>query len=470
MTSLTQRLLSAEAKRRKEGASSSKVRGLLASLSEKQRAFVTDRGRFKVAVCPRRAGKSISLCAYMVAECMRAPDTPVLYLALTRESAKAAVWDVLLRMLDEHDIGYDARPSALHIKFHNGSFIQLFGGDTPNSRHRLRGRKFKLVCVDEAGFVNDSHFDELIYAILPALADLKGTMAMASSPGEVMDGFFYHAYAGDMKASWSQHHWDLLDNPLFMQPSDNPLYKTRGEEELDTICNLQFGGNREHPAFLREYRGRYVQDNSKLIYPFTKDNLLDASHELPDETHAIGVDFGVSSESAIVVLKFSPYTKECHFVDSWSRKNATVDELAAEIMSRQEKFKTFITIADTGGLGAASAQELRSRYHMSITAADKKDKVFFQRMMANDLLSGYIKVVRGLGLIDEWSKLTKDEFGEELKGQKNHEADAALYVYRYCYARHIKHAQPKETTEQIMVRQLVEEAYREQQEAEVDNF
>ncbi len=468
MTSLNQHLRQVEAQRRNEGSSNAKVQALLKDLSPKQRAFITDRKRFKVAVTPRRSGKSYSLCAYMIAVALAKPESPILYLALTRDSAKATVWDMLLQMLDKHDISHEARPSALTIKLANGSFITLFGGDTPGARNRLRGRKFRLICVDEGAFVHGTSMDPLIFALLPSLGDYKGTLAMASSPGETMDGLFYHAYEGDMKGSWSQHHWDILDNPFFQAPATDPKYKTTGEEELHTICNLQFGGNWNHPAFLREYRGKYVQDNSKLVYPFTAVNVIPAPTPLDAEQHIIGVDFGVTSESAIVVGKFSEYSKEFQIVDSWSRKNASVDELAAEIMSRQEKYKAYHTVADTGGLGAATAQELRSRYHMSIIAADKRDKVFFQRTMAADLLSGYIKVVKGLGVLDEWAKLIRGDDGEEIKGMKNHEADAALYAWRFGYSKFLKYAAPRLTDDQIMIQQLIQSVATERAEAETD--
>lgn len=414
------------------------------------------------------SGKSRSICAYLIKTALEKPKNPVLYLGVTRDSAKAAVWDLLVSMLQDYNIGHEARPSALTIRLSNGSLITLFGADATAARDRLRGRKFALVCVDEGAFTASGSFDQLIYSLLPALADYRGTLAMASSPGEIPDGLFYHAYQGDFKDNWRQFHWDLTSNPHFMGPAEDPKYANRGEEELDTICRLQFGGNRDHPSFMREYLGKYVKDDTRLIYPYSNHNLIETS-SLEDALYGIGIDFGVSTDSAIVVGKYSQYSKEFHIVDSWSEPNCSVDELAAEILDRQQKYKASIIVADAGGLGAASIQELRRRYAIPIKAADKTEKTFFARLMRNDLQSGLIKCVKGIGILDEWDKLVRDDAGEEKKGQKNHQSDAGLYIWRYAHTYYLKHASPKPTEDQRMIDQLVGKLAKEKED-KTDNW
>jgi len=385
-----------------------------------------------------------------------APNTPCLYLGLTRDSAKEAVWPILLAFLEGLNIPHESRPSALAIRFPNGSNITLFGGDTPNARNRLRGRKFKIIFADETGFFTG--LDPLIHALLPMLADLKGTLAMTSSPGETLNGLFYEAYAGSQKDSWHQFRWTMRENPHFQKPAINPAYKNRAEEEIATILRLQFGGNARHPAFLREYEGLYIRDDSALIYPYTEKNLIDGPLPLPKAQYAIGIDLGVSSESAIAILKYSEYSREAQIIETWSEPRVLVDDLAQLIEYYMKKYNTSLVVADTGGLGAAFAQEFRRRYHLPVKSAEKMDKAGYQRIFANDLISGYIKIVKGLNILSEFDKIVKDEDGSEKKGQKNHEADAALYVYRYVYNLHLKHFVIPETDEAKMERQLEESA------------
>jgi hypothetical protein len=422
-------------------------------MSPAQLKFIQDPHRFKIARCARRSGKSWCGSAYMLMEALSTPNTPILYLGLTRSSAQAAVWDVLITILNTLNIPYEARPSALKITFRNRSFIRLFGADATNARDRLRGQKYKLVVVDEVGFL--SQMDGLIPALLPTLADYAGTLAMLSSPGVLLSGFFYEADVGKFKDNWSQHSWTLLDNPHFQKPASNPAkYANRGVEELDVICKTLYGGNRQHPAFLREYLGQWVRDNTSLVYPYTEANLITEPYPLQKERYAIGVDLGVSSASAISVVKYSEYSRKVQFVDCWKAKEVLIDDFADILKDYMKKYNTSLVVADTGGLGAAIVQELRKRYELPIKAADKQDKAFYQRIMANDLISGYVQAVRGLGVLSEWDRIVKNEEGEEVKGQENHTADSALYIYRYIYQTHLKSFVDPETDEDKMIRQL----------------
>jgi hypothetical protein len=428
---------------------------------------VLDPSRFKVAACSRRAGKTAAVAAYLIYECIKKSNTPTLYLGLTRESAKEAIWDMLLDLLEKHDIPHEARPSALYIRFENGSRITLFGADVPNARNRLRGRKFKLIAVDEMGFFADA--DPLIYALLPSLADYRGSLVMTSSPGEILSGLFYDAYEGSKKHQWKQFHWTLKDNPYFQRPATSPKYENAAEEELDIIAHQQFGGNRRHPAFVREYMGIYIADNTNLVYPYDMvKNVIPAPYKMTKEMYGIGIDLGSVSENAIVVVKFSAYARQVQIVRAWKQANLLIDQLAEVLKGFIDEFDPAVIVADTGGYGKGVVEELRRRYFLPIKAADKQDKSFYQRIFANDLISGYIQVVAGLNILDEWDKILRDENGDEIRGQPNHCGDAALYVYRYIYNTHLKTFKAPESDEDKMLRQAMESAQLEREEREED--
>lgn len=465
MRSLASQLLQQERDNR-ERAKLGKIVPLMRLMSPAQKKFIDDPARFKIARCSRRAGKSAADAAYLIKTCMESPASPTLYLGLTRESAKEAIWGLLIEMLVTLDIRHEARPSSLRISFPNKSFIQLFGADTPNAAARLRGRKFRLVVIDEMGFFSST--DGLIPVILPTLSDYRGTLVMTSSPGVLLSGFFYEADAGNMADQWSQHHWTMFDNPLFQGPANNPKFANRAEEELDTVCRLLYGGKREHPAFRREYLGQWVRDSSSLVYPYGDHNLLSGNIPMQHEEYAIGVDLGVASNSAIIVMKYSQYSREVQIVEEWEQSGELIDDFADRLMEYMEFYNTQVVIADTGGLGAAVVQELRRRYHLPIKAADKIDKAFFQRVFANDLISGFIKVDKRLQILSEWDRITRDEDGKEIRGPSNHKADAALYVYRYLYNTVLKMAVPVPTDEQVMIAQLEQAAMQERMVSQED--
>jgi hypothetical protein len=230
-----------------------------------------------------------------------------------------------------------------------------------------------------------------------------------------------------------------------------------------------YGGNRQHPAFVREYLGQWVRDNTSLVYPFTDENIISDPYPMDRERYAIGVDLGVSSASAISVVKYSEYSRTVQFVDSWKAKEVLIDDFADILKSYIDKYKTNLIVADTGGLGAAVVQELRKRYELPIKAADKQDKAFYQRIMANDIISKYIQVVKDHLVLGEWSRIVKNEDGEEVKGQENHVSDSSLYIYRYIYQTHLKSFVSPETDEQKMIRQIEDTVKQEKLEEESEN-
>lgn len=467
MTSLLRRAIDSEKTRRQEQGVA-KLLPLLRTLSEGQGKLIRDEARFKLARASRQSGKTHTGAAYMVYQAIRQANSRILFVGLTRDAAKEAVWDTLLTILDTLDIQYEARPSALRITFPNGSFIRLFGADTPNAKNRLRGQRFHLVIIDEGGFYQQ--LDGLMPAIMPTLATTRGTLAMLSSPGILLSGFFYDADQGDQKHLWSRYTWKLSDNPIMQRPANDPKYANRAEEELDTICKTLYNGNRNHPAFVREYLGEWVRDNTSLIYPFDEKNIIAAPYSMRGEMYGIGVDLGVTSASAIVIMKYSEYDRHVQIVDSWKASEVLIDDFADILKSFMENYKTSLVVADTGGLGAAIVQELRKRYSLPIRAAEKTDKAFHQRIFSNDLISGYIQIPQSSPILTEWARIVKDESGEEVKGQENHLADATLYIYRYIYQTYLKSYTKPETEEERMIRGITDQALREKAEAEDEAF
>lgn len=457
MSSLVQRAAKAAKQRRKAGKPVNKIELLMRILSPIQKEFVTDKARFKIARSGRRAGKTLVDAIYAIIEALSGNGTPVLYVGLTRESAKAAIWDILITTLDTLGIAYEPTESALLIKFPNKSFIQLFGADATNARSRLRGRKFKLIIVDEMGFFADG--DPLIYSLIPSLADYKGTLVMTSSPGEVLSGIFYEADQGSLKDGWSHYHWTLLDNPHFQKPSDNPKFKTNGEEELDTICRLQFKGDRNHPAFRREYLGEWITDSSARVYPHTHLNLTDSLVLVRRPLYALGVDLTNPHIAAVVVLRYSMYVRRSDFVHAELVHYTSVDSLSKRLGQIAVDFKTDLAVAHAG-TGHQLISDINRRHQLGLIAADKLDKSMYQRIFASDLLSGHIQCLQPATapLISEWSVLVKDEAGDERSGTSNILSNAALFVYRKVYQTVLSNFEEEKTEEERMIEKIEEQA------------
>lgn len=429
------------------------VAAIRAALTSHQRAFVDDPHRYKLARCTRRSGKTHMVAAYLIITCLLFPRSPTLYAGLTRDSAKEAVWDILLDMLEAHGIPHELQPSHLRINFPNDSFIQLFGCDQANARNRLRGRKFRLACFDETAFY--AALDPLVYAILPALADLAGTLCLTSSPGDLLTGLFYEADQGTLRADWRQFFWTIHDNPFFQIPSSHPDHvgKTRAEEEIATVLKFQFQGNARHASFRREWLGEWVRDASSLVYPVTEINLVDGPRKLPRQEHAIGIAFGPVSNS-VVIARHSQHTRKVHFIDA-KEIDGDLDTLAKVLKSAIRVYRPTALIAHLGPYTKDILSDLRRRYHIPVVGIPDHDRQFHQAVFATDLAAGHIKINSRCPLPAKCAKIAKDPTtGAEIPNQDSWLACAALAVYRRIYVTHLASFTKPPTEEERHIAQI----------------
>ena len=103
---------------------------LFSTAFPQQRDFVTDPAKLKALFCTRRAAKSYTAGLYMVYEALNNPGCNVLFIGLTRASAKAIIWKDILRVINRrHKIGAQFNKTDLTMTFPNGSLISVSGVD-----------------------------------------------------------------------------------------------------------------------------------------------------------------------------------------------------------------------------------------------------------------------------------------------------------------------------------------------------
>lgn len=423
-------------------------------LSPKQREFVEDPSRRKLARCGRRAGKSFMDAVYMIIICLRFPDSPVLYAGLTRDSAKEIIWPILIAVLEELNIPHTPRESRLMIEFPNGSKITIFGCDTKNARTRLRGRKFRLVIFDETAFY--AALDPLIYILLPMLADYGGSLCLTSSPGELLSGLFYEADQGRQKDKWSRYHWNIYDNPHFQKPAEDKTFRTRADEEIAFVLATEFRGDASRPEFRREWLGEWVEDSTTRVYGFTPANAVDAAYDMPKHLHAFGINLGEPFTHTLVISRYSNFSRDFQIIDCLTFNDLEVDEFFQRIQPEVKKYQPVTIAAYLDQYSPEVVDELKKRYQLPIVPVTRKDRTFYQKIMSSDFSSGFVKLVKKStqSLIDELTTIVKGKDGEEISGQPNYLSNAALAVYRKVYQTHLCNFVKPKTEEELMIEQL----------------
>lgn len=422
-------------------AGASRLGDLLATRFDKQRGVLSAKGRRVAALCTRRAGKTELVPAklYQVAE--NHPGTVLYYVAITAKRARELMWKPLLNANDTFGLGWKTNETRLTLSKGDGE-IRLVGADDMRELEKRRGDKASVVVVDEAQSFPPDVLRALLEDVLgPALVDVRGSFLLLGTPGMVCAGYWYEITRNDDEESrtkrdgrWEVFEWSGLDNP---HVAENFRLEV---EERDGIYGPL------NPTTLREYRGQWVSDANALFYSYSPArNVYDGALP-PGHTwlHVMGVDLGFDDPFAIEVLAFSYTHPIVYEVDSFKQSGLTPSEWATHIRARKDRYNPIRLVVDTGGLGKAFVEEMKSRHKLPAEPAQKQNKLDFAKLLNDDLLAGKVKALEGGGLASEWAVLPKDpdDPTREHPGFHNHCTDAALYAWREC--RHFLATAPKQ--------------------------
>lgn len=400
-----------------------------------QEEFISNESKFKALFATRRFGKSYTGGLYMVKTAYENPGVSVVYIALTRESAKKIMFkDVLKPLNRKYKLGMKFNETTLTISMPNGSVLYLMGVDSSeDEKDKLLGQKYKLAIIDECASFNID-LRELVYGTLkPAMADLGGTVAMLGTPGNLTKSLFFDITTG------TEPGWHVVKGDT----SENPFMAENWRKEIaELTANQPY--IIETPMFKQMYLGQWVIDTDALVYKFNPErNLYEV---LPLQAkgswqYILGVDLGYEDDSAFVVVAFHEFDKVLYIVDTFNRKKMDITDCADKIRQLKETHKIHKVVID--GANKQAVEEIQKRHQIPLIAADKTGKSDFIEIMNGELIQGHVKVQakNGTGLIAEWQNLVwkekkdgKVNKREENPACDNHLADACLYAWRYTYS------------------------------------
>lgn len=400
---------------------------------DKQIQAIEDPHRLKCFFTTRRGAKSYTDGIYMIKEAAENPGCNVLYLGLTRLSAKGIIWkDVLKHIATRCGLDIKFNETELYATLANGSVIYVAGVDVDeNERKKLFGRKYRLVVIDEAALFGIDLRDLVYVVIRPALADLRGTLVLSGMSSDITRGLFYDITVGK-EAGWSLHKWSAHDNPYVAK---------QWQEELDFIALQQphlLGTARFRQAYLNEW----VVDEEKLVYKYSDArNLATGVPQhlaLSGWTYILGVDTGWEDDNAFVLCGFHEHDKTLYVFKTFNKPKMTFDQVVEKIQEymRDPVFAPAKIVID--GANKQGVESMRQRSSIPFEYADKTGKVDFIEMLNGDLMQGKVKINHQCtALIDEMKALIWQTDGEAIKLPKkeeprlpNHLCDAFLYAWR----------------------------------------
>lgn len=402
---------------------------------DKQITAIEDTHRLKAFFTTRRGAKSYTDGIYMIKEAMETPNCNVLYLGLTRLSAKGIIWkDVLKHIAERCKLEIRFNETELYAVLPNGSMVYVAGVDVDeNERKKLFGRKYRLVVIDEAALFGIDLRDLVYVVIRPALADLRGSLVLSGMSSDITRGLFYDITTGK-EAGWSLHRWSAHDNPHVAK---------QWQEELDFIAKFQ-PHLLDTARFRQAYLNEWVVDEQKLVYRFHESRNLctgTPQHLSPTGwTYVLSIDLGWEDDNAFILSGFHENDKCLYVFKAYSQPKMTFDQVATKVQEfMADSMAPSKIVID--GANKQGVESMRQRYSIPFEYADKTGKADFIELMNADLVQGKIKINHLLTeLADELKSLIWKTDGDTILLPRkedprlpNHKADALLYGWRNGY-------------------------------------
>lgn len=389
-----------------------------------QDAFIKDSSKFLAALCTRRAGKTSALAERFINTMQEEPGSLSRYIALTRDSAKDIMWNVLQEAVERRNLKAEFTESNLTMTLSNGARLRLLGADMKNFARRLKGAKSPAVAIDEAQDFG-SNIEYLVDDVLtPTLLDYENSwLALTGTPGPIPRGLFYditEQKAGD----FSVHKWDLYQNPYI-----------DGKKFVDDLKRRKQWDDK-NPTFMREYLGIWVLDPDSLLIRYNKG--LNHYDSLPNAawTYLLGVDIGHRDADALAVLAWSPSSPNIYLIEERITSGQDITTLSEQIEECLAKYNISKIVMDEGALGKKIAEEIRRRKHIPVQPADKLRKMENVAFLNDYLRLGKFKAKHTSQFAKDaeqvqidWEASTPDRLVVK-KGFHSDIIDAVLYAFK----------------------------------------
>lgn len=427
------------------------------SLFREQLAFVEAKEAMRAACCGRRSGKTQGIIRKLIKKCLQRPRSVAAYFATTLARACKLVWDSpdgIPNLII--DLGLAGRCSINEtdhrVDFDNGSVLWISGCETLADARNWKGLRYDIAVVDEAQDWPEEILRFMIDEALKwALMDRwqSAELLVTGTPGPVMAGIFFEITTG-LRKGWGHYGWTAEQNPHV----DAAGFLA----ELLTERGLAI----DDPIVQREFFGRWVPDPRLTLFQYCAGRNDFAALPASDSwRHVLGMDVGLRDLNAFCLESWRRFDRTVYIQEAYAEQVAPdqppVTRFAQIVRGFQQKFgRDIFLVMDTGGLGAAIAQELVRREGLAIEAAKKTEKAATIRLMNDQLRAGRVKVSPRCGaLVNQWARLQIDEKTQiEKASQPCDLADSALYGWRFAYA-YLEQPAP-DTSKAALQRAMVE--------------
>jgi hypothetical protein len=407
-------------------------------------------GRLVSLLCGRQAGKTYLVALWLLVGALLVPGSINVYLALTKESAKRAIWPELIAV--GRALGIEESSFKLHggvVSLPNGATVLVMGTDDKATIESWRGSKLNRIVIDEMGSQPPEWIAYMVRDIVWwCILRHDGAIALLGTPGLMPDGYWFEMTKPSTRGAVGDrgelvlHEWTVYENPGIPHAPDF----------IEETLRIN-GWTRETPQFLREVMGQWTRDDAAVVYPF--DDERNGLHGLPtaNEGHTIPANSWNYTFAANVARPERVAWVVLAHNRAWP--GAVVVEAGAELLdpepgalrlrARADAYPDADMVIDPGELGAPHVESLRRRYGFAAAVAERDAKPSAIRDMRGAVLSGAVRVLRGpvtMPLRDAWNVLgwhpRKPVLHDPSKIVQDQIAAAAAYGFRRVPVREVE--------------------------------
>jgi hypothetical protein len=154
-------------------------------------------------------------------------------------------------------------------------------------------------------------------------------------------------------------------------------------------------------------------------------------------SYCLGVDIGFDDADAIAVIGWNEKAKEAYLVEEVVKNKQGISELAAQLGELIKRYNPTKVVMDTGGLGKKIAEEIRIRFALPISPAEKARKFEYIELLNDALRTKRFFARKSSRFAEdsklvEWDRDDQDPDGKPKIKDTFHSdiCDAVLYAFR----------------------------------------
>jgi phage terminase large subunit len=283
--------------------------------------------RFNVLVCHRRFGKSVLSINQLIKTAVSKPMSRCAFVAPTYRQGKSIAWEYLKQYTQPlMYLGGNKNETELKIELFNGSAIQIFGADHPDS---LRGMGFHGVVLDEYALMAPRVWTEIIR---PAISDHLGWVMFIGTP--MGHNQFWEVYDFALRG-----HKDWFGQ-LYRASETKVIPDEELKQAQEIMTDEQYQQEFEC-SFTAAVSGAYY---GKLISKAEKENRIG---NVPVDEH-VGVetwwDLGIGDSTAIWFAQ--RIGEEIHLIDYYENSGESLAHYADVLEEKEYAYERHIAPHD----------------------------------------------------------------------------------------------------------------------------